>query len=112
MPAAGEQHLPEAQEIGVFAGQVPVKPADLVILTISIIVALLAAAHLISHNQHGDSLGNQQERRKVFDLAMPQVLHPAIIGFSLDPTVPAQVIINAILIVFTVGLVVFAVIGD
>ena len=50
------QHLYKAQQSLVFGYLIPVEPANLVILAVGVVIALLAAAHLVAHEQHRGTL--------------------------------------------------------
>jgi hypothetical protein len=55
-----------------FLVQLPVEPTDLVILAISVVVAAVRATDLVSSQQHGGSLGQQQRRHYIAYLPLAQ----------------------------------------
>ena len=112
MALAESNHLPNKTEhIAVSARKTPVKPGYLVVLTIGVVVTFLRHQHLIPVKEHGDSLTQKQNGHEVPGLPLPQRGDPFIIGLSFYPTVPAKVVIRSILIVITVGVIVFLVIA-
>ena len=49
LPYKGQQRL-------LLGGQVPVEPADLVVLAVGVVVATMGAAHLVAGTEHGHAL--------------------------------------------------------
>jgi len=47
------ERLEEPVNVGVPFQQPPVEPADIAILTLRVVVALLRPAHLVAHEHHG-----------------------------------------------------------
>ena len=92
--------------------QVPVKPAQLVVLAIGIIVAVLSPAHFVAHEQHGGAESEQRHRQEILQLPVSDAFDYRIITWTFDSAVPAQVVIAAITVVFPVGLIVLEIIGD
>src|SRR5262249_47919340 len=92
--------------------QRPVKPTDLVVLTVRVIVAALCAPHFIAHYYHGHPDRKHGDSQEVLDLAVPQFLHCRIIGGALCAAIPASIIIGSIAVVFAVFLIVLVIVGD
>src|SRR5207237_2547204 len=90
----------------------PVKPADLIVLAIGVVVSLLGAPHFIPAEDHGYAARDQQNDCKILHLALAQRFNVRIGVIALDSAVPAQVFINAVSLVFPVFLVVLCVIGE
>src|SRR3990167_411738 len=88
------------------------KPTDLVILTVRVIVAPLGAAHFVPAADHGDTLGEHQGGEEIPLLPFAQGQDRWIIRGTLDTAVPAQVLICSVLIVLSVGFVVLLVVTD
>jgi hypothetical protein len=63
----------ERKELPLRWGQVPDEPAQLVVLTIRVVVALLALAELIACQDHGDALRQHQRQDEIALLALPQL---------------------------------------
>src|SRR5436305_3235643 len=92
--------------------QLPIEPTDLVVLAICVVVSLLCPPDFISTHEHGHAPRDEQNRRKVLDLPLAQRLNVGIARCSLDATIPAQVIVDAVPVILTIGLVVFVIVGN
>src|SRR5439155_20532196 len=102
----------KAEEIGVGPGQVPVEPANLIILAPGIVVALLGAQEFIAGEQHGHALRQEQGRDEILGPAAAQAEDLRIVRGSFHAAIPAEVFGHAVAIVLAVGLIVLLVIGD
>src|SRR5215813_13649748 len=47
------EELDEAKDVDVAFRQAPIEPADVAILAVRVVIALLGPAHLVAHQQHG-----------------------------------------------------------
>src|SRR5690242_17532047 len=92
--------------------QMPVEPTRLVILAVGVVVATLAASHLIAHNKHGHAAGQHQGCEKVFHLPVAKPLYCGIVGWTFKAAVPASVLVTSVSVVLTILLVVLVVVGD
>src|SRR5215469_415811 len=90
----------------------PIDPADLVVLAIGVIVALLRPTKLVAGEQHWCSLRQQQGGEEIPHLASPQRAHLFVLGRALDSTIPRTVVGVPIPIFLAVRLVVTIVVGD
>src|SRR4030067_1857240 len=99
------------QQISLSLDILPVEPAQLIILAVGIVIAVLRAANFISHQDHRRTLGDQQDGEKILKLLHPQTLNRWIIGGSFITTIPAEIMIAPILIVLTVQFVVLGIKG-
>ena len=90
----------------------PVDPGDLVVLAVGVVVALLGPAHLVAGEQHRDSLRQEQRREEVALLPLPQRDYRAAPRRALGAAVPRPVVVTAVPVVLTVGLVVLVIVGD
>ncbi len=86
--------------------QTPVEPADLIILAISVIVPPLRPPHFVSHEKHGGSHGKQGDRKKVLHLPVSKPFDIRIVRGPLYAAIPAQVVVGAVAVLLSVGLVV------
>src|SRR5437763_9355381 len=77
----------------------PVKPTDLVVLTIGIIVPLLCPAQLISATEHRHPLGKKQCGEKIAPLPVAQVVNLRIVGRTFHTTIPRLIIVVAVAVV-------------
>src|ERR1700751_1506585 len=99
-----DHSLPEAQQSRISLDTAPVKPADLIVLAIGVVVALLRIPNLIAGNEHRHSAGQEQNRCKVTNLPLPQVFNSGIVRHTLHSAVPAQILIRAIVVALTIRL--------
>ena len=67
----------------------PVDPADLVVLAIGVVVAVLRAAELVAGKQHRRALRQQQRREEIALLALAQRDDLGIVGRAFGAAVPA-----------------------
>ena len=89
----------------------PVDPGDLIILAISIVVALLRIAALISLPQHGCATGKEKEGQEITDLFSPETENFFIFGLALCSAVPAVVVFSAVQSELSVCFIVALIIG-
>ena len=90
----------------------PVKPTDLVVLTISIVVAVLCPTPLISAAEHRHALGKKQCREKIAALPVAQIVDLRIVGRTFNAAIPRLIIVVAVAVFVVVRLVVFFVVAD
>ena len=92
--------------------QLPVEPADLVVLAIGVVVALLRARELVARQHHRRALRQQQRCEEVAHLPLAQGVDARIVGRTLGAAVPGAVVASAVLVVLAVRLVVLVVVAD
>src|SRR4051794_28910966 len=90
----------------------PVKPTDLVVLTISIVVAVLCPTPLIPAAEHRHPLGKKQGREKIAALLIAQSVDLRIISWTFHATVPRLIVVVTVAICVVVQLVVLFVVAD
>src|ERR1700757_2566785 len=98
--------------IRVLHKQRPIEPILFVVLTVGVVVPVLGSANLITHQKHGKTKRKHGDGHEILDLAGSESLNFSIRGGTLDPTVPAPIVIAAVTVFFTVGFVVFVIVGD
>src|SRR5256885_3872580 len=76
--------------------QIPIDPANLVILRVRVIVAHLCPAQLIAAANHGDTLGKQQSSEHVALLALTKLDNIRVVGRTLYTTIPGVIRVRAI----------------
>ena len=87
MPQAGE--LPhEVDQRIVLLGKLPVDPADLVVLTICVVVALLCATEFVAREQHRRALREAKRRHEITNLTLAQPVDFGIVGRTFYSTIP------------------------
>ena len=91
---------------------IPLKPTDLVVLTIGVVVAVLCSAPLISAAEHRDALGKKQRCEKIAALPVAQQVDLQVIGRTFDATIPRLIIVVAVVVLVVVQFIVFFVVAD
>src|SRR3569623_2128743 len=109
--AQRDEALRIVQEFPVGVAPLPTQPAELGILAIGVVVALLRAAHLVAREQHRHALGQDQRGKDITLLLRAQPQHLRVVGGSLGAAVPAAVVVLAVLIDFLIGFVVLYVVA-
>src|ERR1700723_408759 len=104
--------LNECQKIAVFRLQVPLQPANFVVLTVGVIVSVLRMANSISGIHHGHALGEQERCHQIPLLLSSQGPNTGIVSWTFHPAIPTPVIVIAVAIVFAIRFVVFFVVTD
>ena len=106
------QQLHKAKNVGVFGQQVPVEPTRIIVLAVGVIVAMLTTPHLIAHNKHGHTSGQDDGCEKVLHLAIAEVLDCRIVRRTFHTAVPASSVVPSVAVAFAILFVVLVVIGD
>src|ERR671914_736992 len=65
VPADANETPRELQELALRRREVPIRPGDLVVLTVGVVVAALRPSDFVSSADHGDALGQQQRSHQV-----------------------------------------------
>src|ERR1041385_517769 len=99
--------LREGQQVAVLGPKLPIYPADFVVLTVGIIVAVLGVADSISSKQHRHTLRQKESGQKISFLPGTQCVDCWVLGRAFDATIPTTVIVGAVAVFFTTGFVVF-----
>ena len=102
----------ELEKLVLFFVALPMEPADLVVLAISVVVAVLRPAPLIAAGQHRHALRKEKRRQKISALPIAQGIDLRVIRRSFDAAVPREIIIVAVLVAFAVRLIVLFVVAD
>ena len=100
------QGLEVAHELGVLLHEAPVKPRDLVVLAIGIIVATLRPTAFIPRQNHRHALAQHERRQHVLDLPRSQGRDFRVVGRSFHAIVRAVAMVIPVSILLAVGLVV------
>ena len=91
--------------------QIPVEPTEFVVLTVSVVVSVLSVAKFVATANHGHALRTQQRGDEVAFLFLTQLVNVGVVRLAFFATVPADVVIVAVTVVFTVGHVVLVVVA-
>ena len=100
----------KAMNIRVLLEQAPIEPADHVILAIGVVVAGLCSPHLVAHNEHRDTEGQEGDSQEVLHLLISEPLNRRFVSRTLATAIPAAVVVRTIAIALTIRLVVFSVV--
>ena len=90
---------------------IPVQPADLIVLAVTIVVAELRVREFIPCREHRRTTAHHQNRHCIFHHADPERFDLRIQARSLTPAIPAAVIIRTVRIVPAIHLVVLLIVG-
>src|ERR1700753_2220968 len=85
----------------------PVEPSDLVVLTVGVVVAPLRSPELIAPQQQRYARREQQRHKKCALLPRAEGQYSWIVGRPLGSAVPRAVVVGAVAVALTVGIVVF-----
>ena len=99
-------------EFYIFFEKRPIEPAGLVVLTPGIVVAVLCASKFVSSADHWYTLGEKQQDRESLQPAHPETSNLCRTIKALPATVPTNVVVIPVSIVFSVGPIVFLVVAD
>src|ERR1700761_7106335 len=100
-------------EVVAFAAEIfPTDPADLAVLAISIVVAVLRVADLVAGPQQRHALCEKQTGELVLAQLAAQRDDSGIVGRAFDPAIVAVIVVGAVAIVFAVGFVVLLVVCE
>src|SRR5215216_8033161 len=74
----------------------PIKPTDVVVLTIGVVIAVLCPTPFISAAEHRHALGKKQCREKIAALPVAQGVNLWLVGRTFDAAIPRVIIIVAV----------------
>src|SRR5262249_2134603 len=78
----------ELNEVVILCGQIPVEPANRVVLTISVVIATLSPGELVAAEQHRRAGRKEQRTRVVLHELQPEREHAGVGRFALGAAVP------------------------
>src|SRR5215475_5496049 len=90
----------------------PVEPTDFVVLAVSVVVAVLTPAPLVSAAQHRHALGKKQSGKKIPALPVAQGIDLRIVGGPFHAAVPRLIIVVAVAVIVAIQVVVVLVVAD
>ena len=106
IPPETDERLHEPQHFAVVLNETPIKPTGFVVLTISVVIAILCAPDFITADEHWHTLTEQQRAHHVLDLSITNEIHGGDVGLTLNTIVITDVVIITIAIVFVIGFIV------
>src|SRR5437763_15361794 len=101
----------ELKKLILFFVTLPVKPTDLVILTISVVVAVLCPPTLISAAEHRHALRKKKCGEKIAALSVAQRVDLRVICRTFRAAIPCLIIVVAVAIRVGIQLVMFLVVA-
>ena len=104
------QTLHERQQRRAFIVELPVDPAERIVLAVDVVVAVLRVARFVAGQQHRGALRQQQCRQQIALLPTAQRTHVGVVSRAFGTAIPRKVVAAAVAIVLAVGLVVLVVI--
>lgn len=92
--------------------QVPVQPVYIVVLAPAVIVSVFAVTEFVTGVDHGDPLGKQQDQDHATHPPMTKLLNILVVGGTFSAAVPADIMVVAISIFFTIVLIMLVIKAD
>src|SRR3954454_5921150 len=112
-PAQRDHLAEEPEDVALLlAREIPVEPADLVVLAVGVVVALLRAADLVAGDEHRRPLREEQDRSEVLDLSLAERIDPRGVRRAFHAVVPADVVVHPVTVALAVRIVVLRVVRD
>src|SRR5260370_19487740 len=93
---------PESVHIPVLSRKIPIKPTDLVVLAVRVVVSILAPPHFVPGKDHRHTAGEQQDDGEILHLTISQRFDRTIGRIPFDSAVPTPVVLDAVPIPFPV----------
>ena len=109
-PPECDQAPRELEQRGSLGARGPVEPGELVVLTVRVVVAALGAVDLVTAEQHGHALGQQQRGEPVALLALAEAPDGGILGLAFHAAIPGAIVRLAVLVALPVRVVVLVVV--
>src|SRR5438105_670235 len=102
----------EVQQDMCLTGEFPIKPRQLIVLTIGIVVPSLGAADLVAAAEHRDTLGQERRHQHIPFLSLAQLVDGRIVRRSFHAAIPTEIVVSAVAVLLPVRLVVLLVVGN
>src|SRR5215468_2216938 len=97
-----DQFSGELKKLILLVVTLPIEPTDLVVLAVSVVVAVLSPAPLVSAAQHRHALGKKQSGKKIPALPVAQRVDLRIVGGSFHAAVPRLIVVVAVAVIVAV----------
>src|SRR5437867_412994 len=110
--AKPDQLSREIQKLLVLFVVPPIEPADLVVLTISVVVAVLRSSPLVATQKHRHALRKKKCGQEIPTLPFAQSVDLRVVGWPFDAAVPGKIIIVAVVVAVAVRRIVLLVAAD
>ena len=92
--------------------QVPIVPVDRVVLTVSVVIALLGTADFISSGNHRRACGKQKRCQQIPFLSLAVCIQFRIVRRTLHSVIATVVAVVAVMVVLSVCFIVLVLVGD
>ena len=106
------QFLGESKQLILLFIAHPIKPTDLIVLAISVIVSVLCSAPFVAAAEHRHALRKKQRRQKIPTLTFAQRVDLRVVSRTFDAAIPRLVIVVTVAVVVAVRSVVLLVVAD
>src|SRR5207248_2308463 len=90
--AQSNHFLYKFQKLLIYVLRVPVEPADLVVLAVRVVIAVLRVANRVAGEKHRHSLRKQQRCHEIAFLTRTYLPDLGILSRTFDSTVPTPVV--------------------
>src|SRR5262245_45480687 len=107
--AQRDQAFGEREQRALLRIQVPVVVADLVVLTVRVVVAALSPADLVASEQHRRALSQKQRGQQIARALSAELSNGGVRRLALDARVPRSIVVGTVAAVLAVRFVVFAI---
>ena len=89
----GDKRADKVEDPLIFFEKIPIKPVELIVLDIGIIIALARVANFISHDEHRSALREKEGEEKIAHLLLAKMLDNGVIAWSLGAAIPVVIAI-------------------
>src|SRR5437870_5803644 len=110
--AKPDQLSREIQKLLVLFVVPPIEPADLVVLTISVVIALLRSSPLVATQKHRHALRKKKCGQEIPPLPFAQRVNLGVVGWTFDAAIPGEIVVVAVIVPVAVQFIVLFVVAD
>ena len=110
--AKSDQKFAELIDVRKLLPVFPVDPGQRIILTVSVVIAVLRVPELVAGKQHRCPAAQEKQRKGVLDPSVTQSFDFRVIRRAFHSAVPAAVVAVAVAACFTIGIIVLLIVGD
>src|SRR5882724_1443882 len=90
----------------------PIEPGDLVVLTISVVIALLRSSPLVATQKHRHALRKKKCGQKIPPLPFAQSVNLGVVGWTFDAAIPGEIVVVAVIVPVAVQFIVLFVVAE
>src|SRR5207244_11388151 len=110
--AKPDQLSREIQKLLVLFVMPPIEPADLVVLTISVVIALLRSSPLVATQKHRHALRKKKCGQKIPPLPFAQRVNLGVVGWTFDAAIPGKIVVVAVIVPVAIQFILLFVVAD